>query len=199
MRVIGGEARGRRLTTPAGRRLRPTSDRVREALFNILAPRLAGARFLDLFAGTGAVAIEALSRGCAEAVLVEREPGHATLIRTNLQSCGLQERAELLVSGVEAALGRLQRQGRRFDILFADPPYRAEEDRRRVLHRLSGSTLLAAGALVVLEGPARRPLPLAPGLALRRRQRYGDTLLGFYAAAEGKDSPRGAAGTVENG
>ena len=122
MRVIGGTLRGRRLQAPAGQSLRPTSDRVREALFNILAPRLPDASFLDLFAGTGAVGIEAASRGCRGVVLVEQDPRHARVLQENLQACGVEAAVELLRAPVLPTLRRLDRAGRCFPVIFADPP-----------------------------------------------------------------------------
>ena len=118
MRIIGGRARGRKLRRPQGLSLRPTPDRVREALFNILGSEVEGAAFLDLYAGTGAVGLEALSRGAATAVLVEKDPAHAGLCRDNLADSGL-EGGRVLEMPAARALQRLGGQRARFDLIYA--------------------------------------------------------------------------------
>src|SRR5437879_1906094 len=123
MRVIAGEFRSRRLKTMAGLALRPTPDRLREALFNVLAPRIEGVTFLDAYAGSGSVGIEALSRGAAHAVFIEKHFGAARVIRENLASLGIEDRATVVQSGAVAALPRFKA-----DIYFLDPPYAAAEE-----------------------------------------------------------------------
>jgi N6-adenine-specific methylase len=122
MRIIGGRAKGRRIFTPKGRRIRPTSDMVKESLFNIL-PSIKGKLFLDLFAGTGNVGLEALSRGAAMAVFVERNPHLAEVINKNLAICGFDENYEIISATVEKGIKLLSKGRKRFDIIFADPPY----------------------------------------------------------------------------
>ena len=183
MRVIGGQARGRRLRAPSGRQLRPTADRVREALFNILAAEIADADFLDLYAGTGAVGIEALSRGARSATFVEREPAHVAVIRANLEACGLEARARVLEDGVGRALGSLASRDARFHLVFLDPPYEDGLERRRSLRKLGQGPLLAPGARIVLETPSRQVPPTGPGLVLTRVARYGEASLAFYEVA----------------
>lgn len=174
MRVIAGTAGGRRLVAPKGRDVRPTSDRVKEALFSSLAPRLPGARVLDLYAGSGALAIEALSRGAAAAVLVERNRAALAAIEHNLAATGFTAAARVTTGDLPQALGQLIGL---FDVVFLDPPYALAED--EVVAVLAALVpLLAPGGAVRLEWPARRPAPPWPeGLSPGRVRRYGDTTI----------------------
>ncbi|MDI6709177.1 MAG: 16S rRNA (guanine(966)-N(2))-methyltransferase RsmD [Thermoanaerobacterales bacterium] len=184
LRIIGGSARGRRLKGPPEGSARPTSDRVREALFNILAPWVPGSRFLDLFAGSGAVGLEALSRGAARAVFVEANPRVAAVLQANLSATGLGPKAEVYRNSFERALADLAAGGESFDLVFIDPPYRRGlED--AALRALCQYNLLAPGGMAVAESD-RTHLPPAEiaGLALWRRERYGDTTLSFYRRLE---------------
>jgi len=183
VRIIGGSARGRTLKGPGRLELRPTPDRVREALFSILASDVPGARFLDLFAGTGAVGAEALSRGATLAVLVERDARAASLIRDNLDRCGLTDRARLLELPVANALDRLAAEGGQFDLAYIDPPYADSAARQEALERLSGHKLLTPDARLVLELPSREPPPEVAGLHQAPVRRYGDTALALYTLA----------------
>ena len=180
MRIIGGEARGRKLRGPGRLSLRPTPDRVREALFNILAGGVTEGPFLDLFTGTGAVALEALSRGSPRAVLVERHPEHAALVRGNLERCHLADRGRLLALPVSAAVARLGAEGARFRLVYLDPPYADEDVRREALGQVARGDVLEVVARVILEFPPREDPPPADGLELREVRRYGDTALAFY-------------------
>jgi len=176
MRVVAGRLEGRRLRTVPGSTTRPTSDRVREALFSVLGDRVAGARVLDLFAGTGALAIEALSRGAASAVLVEPAPRATAVIRANLEALGLVGPAVVRRTKAEVYL-RGQRDGP-FDLVFLDPPYaRPVGLLAGLLDRLARSAL-APGAVVALESSARAEVPpWPPSLHPDRPRRYGDTAL----------------------
>lgn len=177
MRVIAGSHRGRRLSGPRGVSLRPTSDKVREALFSILGTRIPGGRFLDLYAGTGAVGIEALSRGAKRVTFVESDPKAVQLMRRNLTVCGLLDHADLRVSSTETFLGQPQWWNGRYDVVFADPPY---ADREAVKLVLGGwrLDLLATEGVMVIEQDARAELPMATdGGRLLRRYEYGDTAL----------------------
>jgi 16S rRNA (guanine966-N2)-methyltransferase len=186
MRITSGRAKGTPLRGPrAGRRsspgdVRPTADRVKNALFNSVAPRLAGARVLDLFAGTGALGIEALSRGAAQAVFVERDVRAADAIRTNLAAAQLQDAAQVRRGGVDAELEVLEHEGGRFDLIILDPPY-GRELQARTLRRLAGSSLLASGGLIAAEGHWRDDPGEVSGLRRVRTARYGETALWFYA------------------
>lgn len=183
MRVIGGEFRSRRLQTPRGDATRPTSDRLRETLFNVLGPAVDGARFLDLYAGSGAVGIEALSRGATFAGFVERGPAALAAIRANLATLGLGARALVESRTALAALGRLLELGEAFEFVFLDPPYEATHDYLDTLGMLGGEggRLLRPGAVVIAEH-ARRQLPAAEFGVLRRRRllEQGDAALSFY-------------------
>ncbi len=197
MRIIAGTYRSRILKSLEGLALRPTSDRLRETLFNVLGSDVAGARFVDLFAGTGAVGIEALSRGAVEAVFIENHAPAVTLIRRNLESLGVRSGFQVLASdvvrGLEKLAPRKQRADQRFDCVFLDPPYSAAEQYVRVLEFLGSTDLLASGAIVVAEHRRKFDLPEQAG-ALRRVRvlRQGDAALSFYrrdgAAIEENDS-----------
>ena len=176
MKLTGGEARGRRLKGPRGQWLRPTSDRVREALFDILAARVEGSLFLDAFAGTGAVGIEALSRGAARAVFVESDRRALRLIAENLALGRWHGRSEVLAGNVGQTLRALAIRTTRFGVIFVDPPY--ETDLTQPL--LAGfAPLLAPAGALVLEHRFGRDIELPPDedLAPLRTYRYGDTCL----------------------
>ena len=181
MRITGGEWRSRRLLGPrAGAAIRPTPDALREQGFAVLAPVLAGARFLDLFAGTGAVALEALSRGAAFAAAVERDRQAADLIRRNCELLGAgRDRCELLALAADAAVARLAQRQSRFDVGWCDPPFADWDDGVRDLLRACELGLFVAGALVVLETPPRRT-PALPG-AIAVRELRGAYLLRISA------------------
>ncbi len=187
-RIIAGTAGGRRLAVPGGRSTRPTSDRAREGLFGAVLAMLGtleGAAVLDLYAGSGAVGLEALSRGAADVTLVESDPGAAQVIRQNIEAVGLPG-ARLVQDRVARALRRGPGQGRGRDLVFADPPYSAgDEELREVLVELAGHGWLAPAALVIVERDARsRPPPWPAGFAQDRSRRYGETVL-WYVRATG--------------
>jgi 16S rRNA (guanine966-N2)-methyltransferase len=178
MRVVAGRLGGRRLRAPRGRDTRPTSDRVREALFSMLGP-LDGARVLDLYAGSGALAIEALSRGAASATLVERDARAIKVIRANLDALGLgPEEARVVHATAAAALQDASARGDAYDLVLLDPPYRDAPALGRDLSRALPA-LLAPDARVVAESDRRAPLAL--GLPVLRERRYGDTLICIHA------------------
>lgn len=183
MRVIGGSAKRRRLVAPPGRSIRPTADRVKEALFNILAPKVPGARFLDLFAGTGSIGIEALSRGATRVVFVDRSPRAVNLIRENLRRTGMSQKSAVFGQDALTALNLLGRKGERFDLIYIDPPYKKGYE-TKALRSIAGRCLLAPGGLAVCESDCRDELPeTVEDLVLVRRERYGDTVLSFYRTA----------------
>ncbi|HXR32791.1 MAG TPA: 16S rRNA (guanine(966)-N(2))-methyltransferase RsmD [Verrucomicrobiae bacterium] len=185
MRIIAGTFRSRQLKSLKGLALRPTSDRLREALFNVLAERIPGCRFLDVFAGTGAVGIEAFSRGAAEAVFIENHPPAATLIQKNLDSLGIQGSTRVLKLDALRGLQRIATErtpaSAPFDIVFLDPPYADADEYRRVLTFLGSAPFLAPGGLVIAEHRRTFDLPEALGQLERVRVlRQGDASLSFF-------------------
>lgn len=178
MRITGGSARGLLLLTPKGSDTRPTTDRVREAIFSILYSLDADlSHVLDLYAGTGAFALEALSRGAESADLVERVPAVCALIRRNLTRARLAERARVHCLDARRALDRLTGP---FTLVFLDPPY-ADPAIETVLAALGASGLVANGGTIVLEHASTRTPPASVGaLALQSDRRYGDTGVAFY-------------------
>ena len=173
MRIITGRARGARLKTPKGLLTRPTSDRVKESLFSILGGRVVGRRVLDLFAGTGSLGLEALSRGAASAVFVDRATEH--VLRENAEHTRLDETARILRGDVFSVLSRLAAEGAVFDLVFCDPPYH-KGLWERALTALDASPVLSEGALVIVEsGEDEKELPSLTRLSLVREERYGHT------------------------
>ena len=180
MRIIGGQARGRRLKVPKGQRLRPTSARVKEALFNILPHDLSGAKILDLFAGTGNVSIEALSRGAAEAILIDSSSESGKAIRENLRRLHLANRTKVWIVPVVRALKLLARRGETFDVIFLDPPY--EQGWVTItLQAIAQGGLLRPTGVLIAEHSHREQLQTRCGpLVLDDQRKYGGTLLSFF-------------------
>lgn len=181
MRIGGGRFRGRSVRAPTGRATRPTSGRLKKSLFDILAPRLEDARFLDLFAGAGAVGLEALSRGAAHVTFVERGRHAAKSIQANLAALGLTGKAELSLKDAASAVAALQKKGERFDLVFVDPPYGEGAD-ARLLAKIEAAELLTADGLLIVEHHHKTSLPDACGSLKQMRQvRAGESCLSFYA------------------
>lgn len=187
MRIIAGKYRSRLLKSLKGDALRPTSDRLRETLFNILSADVAGSRFLDVFAGTGAVGIEALSRGAAEAIFIENHAPAAKLISRNLDSLGITRGATIFTADALAALEKLAARQTPatppVNFVFLDPPYAAQEDYSRTLEFLSSpsATFLAPSALIIFEHHHKFALPETRGQLTRTRVlKQGDAALSFY-------------------
>jgi 16S rRNA (guanine966-N2)-methyltransferase len=175
VRIIAGELKGRRLASPRWAGLRPTSDRLRETLFNVLGPGVRGARVLDGYAGSGAIGIEALSRGAADVIFVEQDPRACRLIAENLRACGVADRHAI----IRASLAQAVRRGiGALDFVFLDPPYGAGE---LVAALAAAAPLVAPDTLLIVEHAARDVAPDDhAGLALTRRLRSGDSALAFY-------------------
>lgn len=196
MRIIAGTYRSRILKSLKGLALRPTSDRLRETLFDVLGASVVGSRLIDLFAGTGAVGIEALSRGAAEVVFVENHASAAALIRRNLESLGIRKGATVLVTdalrGLEKLAFRRKDDSAGYDFVFLDPPYAAAKDYARVIEFLGSADLLASAGIVIAEHRRSFDLPEEAGaLQCYRILQQGDAALSFYrraAAAASKDS-----------
>lgn len=180
MRVIAGTLKGRRLEAPKGELVRPTLDRVRESLFNIIAPRIVGVNFLDLYAGSGANGIEALSRGATACTFVDNGVLALRALRNNLDNTGLAAKARVWRLSLPEGLTRLAEGGKRFDLVFADPPYGLDVH-ERLLTSIKELGLLADQGLIVLEHATGTALPEAVGPCERVRQvRYGHTTLSLY-------------------
>jgi 16S rRNA (guanine966-N2)-methyltransferase len=190
MRVTGGSLKGRKLRAPR-EGARPTSDRVREALFARIDPEAAAV--LDLYAGSGALGIEALSRGAERVTFVERSLRCARVLRENLEALGLAARGEVVVAEALRALSHLDEQGRRFDLVLLDPPYQSDEA-SAALAALGRSELLPEEAMVVAESSRRRPPTAVEGLEVIDERRYGDTLITRFRAARAAGARRSARG-----
>jgi 16S rRNA (guanine966-N2)-methyltransferase len=184
MRVIAGKFRSRPLKGPAKLRLRPTSDPLRETLFNVLGPSVADSLFVDLYAGTGAIGIEAISRGAREVIFVESHAPTARLIRQNLESLGIRAGAELIEADAVRALEVIAKRRLLADFIFLDPPYEEAEEHLRVLEFLDESHLLAPYGLVIVEHRRQMELPdRFDRLELARLLEQGDAALSFYRLA----------------
>jgi 16S rRNA (guanine966-N2)-methyltransferase len=216
MRIIAGKFRSRQLKSLKGLALRPTSDMLRETLFNILGPGVAGSRFLDLFAGTGAVGIEAISRGAISSVFVENHPAAVRLIRDNLASLDIKSEARIIATAAAPALAKLQKDQAAarmvlatmekdpaaaekapvalekyptaaFDFIFLDPPYGNEKDYEATLRSLEHSSLVAEFTIVIAEHQKSFELPVSLGQLERARiLRQGDAALSFYRHFSGE-------------
>ena len=187
MRIGSGELSGRKLHAPKGAKTRPTGARLKKSLFDVLASSsagLAGAGVLDLFAGAGALGLESLSRGAARAVFVERGRKAADVIRRNIDELGVANRGELLAMDVRAALTKLEHDGEAFDLVFADPPYKADEDEdelSRLLSALGSGELVVSDGLVVVEHHHKRELLESYGELTRfRRLKSGESCFTLY-------------------
>ncbi|MBW2544523.1 MAG: 16S rRNA (guanine(966)-N(2))-methyltransferase RsmD [Deltaproteobacteria bacterium] len=177
MRITGGHARGRKIYAPKSDKIRVTSDRIRESLFDIL-PSMEGKLFLDIFAGTGSVGIEALSRGSAGVVFIEKEPLHARTLEKNLKLCGFEESCEVIVSSAEKGILILSGR-RRFDVVFADPPYDRGLAAPTSWGLLGKSGLISGEGTLVVEHSFRENIADSDEFVLTDQRRYGDTVISF--------------------
>ena len=179
MRVISGTSKGRKLATPKNLSLRPTSDRVKESIFNILSGRIEGRMVLDLFAGTGNLGIEALSRGAKKVTFVEKGRDALKLIRRNLARFGLEERSGVLPIDASRAIEILNQEGKTFDLIFMDPPYEKGLI-ERTLTKLNLHPIYHRDSILVIEHHRREFLsPAIHGWSLIRQRRMGDTVISF--------------------
>lgn len=179
MRISGGSARGKALSAKGSARIRPTSTRVADALFNSLAPYLPHARVLDLFAGTGRLGIEALSRGAQEAVFIERDARNVAVIRNNLAAAGVAARGAVRRGDALTQVASLAAEGRRFDLIILDPPY-GRGLQRETLRRVASAEILAPAGRVIAEGHWRDDPGEIAGLEQVRSSRYGETAVWVY-------------------
>lgn len=183
MRIISGELKGRRLSAVRGRQTRPTADRVRESLFNILGRRVRQTAVLDLFAGTGALGLEALSRGAGQAVFIDKAGPALAVLQKNIQRCGLQDRARVIRWDIEKSLNCLQPYARCFGLAFMDPPYGGALTCLALKH-LAGCGCLARGAVVVIETAKEETLADTPeDVVIDDVRTYGGTRLWFLSYA----------------
>lgn len=178
MRIIAGKAKGHKLETIDGLATRPTTDRIKETLFNIIAFDLPGCRFLDLFSGSGAIGLEALSRGAEQAVFVENAQPSQDVIVRNLAHTKLEEGARLLFMNADAALDKLAGENAAFDIIYMDPPYAAGLA-APMLEKIQEKKLLNRDGYVILERAAQLPLMLPEGYEILREKEYRTTVLTF--------------------
>lgn len=179
MRITGGTGKGRRLKAPTGSRVRPTSDKVRQALFNILGEKVKRSAFLDLYAGTGAIGIEALSRGAERACFVDDSRGSLEIIRQNVEQSGFREQSVVVAARAESFLKKGREQ---FDIVFLDPPYVMEQE--YLLSMIDASAILKPDSIIVAEHFKKQESPQRAGrLSLFREAVYGDTVIAFYSLA----------------
>jgi 16S rRNA (guanine966-N2)-methyltransferase len=184
MRVIAGKYRSRVLKGPGKLHLRPTSDRLRETLFNVLGAAVEDSLFVDLFAGTGAIGIEAISRGARETIFIESHAAGARLVRQNLESLGIRPGAEVIEADVVKGLEKLASRHLAADFIFLDPPYEREEEYARVLEFLDASHLVAPHGIVIVEHRNSEPLPdRFTRLECTRVLEQGDASLTFYRLA----------------
>ena len=184
MRIISGASKGRKLVTPKSQSLRPTSDRVKESIFNILGGEVEGKLVLDLFAGTGNLGIEALSRGAKKAVFVEKGRQALQLIRRNVIQIGLEGRVEIIPRDASRAIGILKWRGEIFDLIMMDPPYEKGLI-KRTLTKLNSHPIYHVNSILIIEHDRREPLPSIPeGWNLIRERRMGDTVISFLTPCE---------------
>lgn len=180
MRIIAGSARGRVLKSLKGLALRPTADRVRESLFSVLAERVKGARFLDLYAGAGAVGLEALSRGAARATFVESHKPAGRVIQENARLCGFEGRAHVIAAPVARALAALRAEGAVFDLIFMDPPYGRGEVAAALARLAQWPEMLAPGGLLMVQRSRHERVGEVRAFEGVRALRYGETVVDMY-------------------
>lgn len=183
MRVISGTVRGRRLVSFSGDKIRPTADKVKGSIFNIIASNfgpLEEMKVLDLFSGTGNLGIEALSRGAARAAFVDENRGSINILKENIDICGFAERSEIIQATVESGIKLFSKRGTRFNLVFLDPPY-GKGLIEKAMEEIVRKGVLEDGAVVIAEHSLReRPLAEYCGLTLADRRKYGDTEISFY-------------------
>ena len=179
MRIISGTSKGRRLVTPRGQALRPTSDRVKESIFNILGGEVEGKSVLDLFAGTGSLGIEALSRGAKKVLFVEKSRQAIRLIQKNLLQCSMDGQSEILPKDVNRAIGILDQRGESFGLILMDPPY-VKGLIQKTLLKMQRHKIHRDDSILVIEHDRREPLPKTiEGWNLIRERAIGDTIISF--------------------
>jgi len=186
LRIVGGSAKGRQLRSLRGRALRPTAARVRESVFAALGEQVQEARFLDLYAGAGAMGLEALSRGAAEAVFVESHGPAGRVIGENALRCGFEGQARVIVAPVARGLARLRRKCAAFDIIFLDPPYGRGEVEAAMGRIAQWARMVREGGVVICQHSRHEEMEAEIGSLVRmRRMRFGETIVDFYTRRRG--------------
>jgi len=188
MRIISGASKGRRLVTPKSQAIRPTSDRVKESIFNLLGEEVEGKAILDLFAGTGNLGIEALSRGAKRALFVEKGRQAVRLIQRNLSQTGMREQSEILPKDVSRAIGILKQRGESFDLILMDPPYEKGLIQKTLL-KLQSHRIYHEDSILIIEHDRREPIPeKLEGWTLIRQRGIGDTVISFLSPRLSSDT-----------
>ena len=181
MRIISGACKGRKLFVPKGLFLRPTSDHVKETLFNIIAADIPRSTLLDAFAGTGNIGIEALSRGADRAVFIEKSPAYVRVLRRNLALCDLESHSEVYCGDANKILLKFHKLGRKFDVIYLDPPYRQTNMLQDMLEQLLSYALIHETGLIIAEhAHTFAPRDITDAWTLSDRRCLGDTTLSFY-------------------
>ena len=184
MRIIGGDLRGKKLATLRGTAIRPTADRTREAVFNIISAKVPGANVLDLFAGTGAFGLEALSRGAALAVFVDHAAGALAAIEKNIAACRMQDRARVMRWDILRNLNCLGSVSQGFDIVFLYPPYNCGAVIPTLRHLIQSEALAADATVIVEHAPSETIADLPDGLCLMDQRKYGKALISFLTIGQ---------------
>jgi len=188
MRIIAGSLKNRRIIVPRAAGIRPTSNKLREAVFNVLQNEIVGAKFLDLFAGSGAMGLEALSRGADSAVFVDRSGRFVSCLKKNVSAMEVGERSSIILRDALEALEKFAAERRRFDIIYSDPPYSKEDLNREVLSIVGRKCLLRQGGFLLLEGRREIGELEACDLLLFKKLCFGETSLCIYRREYGKNS-----------
>ena len=184
MRVISGSAKGKKLKAPAGLNTRPITDMIKEALFNVLAGKVADAKLLDLFAGSGSVGIEALSRGAQTVVFVDNSVEALKVVNENLNNCNFSREYHVLRSDVFKALGLLKRHNSKFDLVYVDPPFTNERIFNEIMESIAVMDILESDGIVIIRTPRRKEMPNFSGLHEYRLNHYGESSLHYYGRCE---------------
>jgi len=197
VRIISGEAKGKKLYSPKGRGVRPTADRIKEAIFDILGPEWREIRALDLFSGTGSLGLEALSRGAERVVFVERSRPALNALNKNISLCGFGARARVMATSVSRALALIGKRGESFGIIFADPPYGKGWVEKTIEEVLRNRVLSRDGMIVIEHTPRESPPAEQSGLIALRQETYGETSISFLGF--GRDRGQGGAEAEKDG
>jgi 16S rRNA (guanine966-N2)-methyltransferase len=179
LRISGGALRGKKLSGPEGLEFRPTTGQVKEFVFFVYRREIENSRFLDLFAGTGSLGLEALSRGAREGFFVEKSPRALHLLNNNFTACGVTGSAHILAGDVFSVLDQLGKRGESFDLIFADPPFK-ESLRSRIVEGVHRNAILKPGGILILEHESRDADSEQPGLALLRQKKFGHCMVSIY-------------------